>query len=334
MFDFEMEKLQKEVKRRSASRVLIQLPEGLKPYGPRLAETIEETGAEAIVAADPCYGACDLMIEEAEGLNADLVVHFGHSPMPGFDRPRHLPIVFFEAKAMLSLKPAVRKALPLLKAWKRIGLATTVQHVDQLNEAKEALVRAGKTVAVGDAGRLRYAGQVTGCDYSNVDAITGDVDCFLFVGGGHFHAIGVALATSKPTTVADPYDVKVFSVNYEAERIRKQRWASIQEATRGERFGILIGLKSGQKRLEKAFQIRNKLTAIGKKTSLLAVREVASESLAEFPTIDVYVNTACPRISLDDTARFRKPVLTVNEALVVAGEITWEQLLKRGWLED
>lgn len=334
MFDLDREKLQKEVKTHGASRVLIQLPEGLKPYGPRLAETIEETGAEAIIAADPCYGACDLMIEEAKGLNADLVVHFGHSPMPGFDKPRHLPIVFFEAKAMLSLKPAVRKALPLLKAWKRIGLVTTVQHADQLDEAKQTLVRAGKTVAVGDAGRLRYAGQVTGCDYSNVDAITGHVDCFLFVGGGHFHAIGVALATSKPTTVADPYDVKAFSVNHEAERIRKQRWVSIREATRAERFGILIGLKSGQKRLEKAFQIRKKLTAIGKKTSLLAVREVASESLAEFPTMDAYVNTACPRISLDDSARFRKPVLTVNEALVVAGEITWEQLLKRGWFED
>jgi 2-(3-amino-3-carboxypropyl)histidine synthase len=274
------------------------------------------------------------MIEEAKGLNADLVVHFGHSPMPGFDKAGHLPIVFFEAKAMLSLKPAVRKALPLLKAWKRIGLVATVQHVDQLDEAKVILVRAGKTVTVGDAHKLKYAGQVTGCDYSNVDAITDDVDCFLFVGGGHFHAIGVALATSKPTTVADPYDVKAFSVDHEAERIRKQRWASIQEATRGERFGILIGLKSGQKRLEKAFQIRDRLTAIGKKTALLAVREVASESLEEFPTIDVYVNTACPRISLDDTARFRKPVLTANEALVVAGEITWDQLLKRGWFED
>jgi 2-(3-amino-3-carboxypropyl)histidine synthase len=54
----------------------------------------------------------------------------------------------------------------------------------------------------------------------------------------------------------------------------------------------------------------------------------------EFPTIDAYVNTACPRLSLDDASRFRKPVLTPNEALVVAGELTWEELCRRGLLEN
>ena len=41
----------------------------------------------------------------------------------------------------------------------------------------------------------------------------------------------------------------------------------------------------------------------------------------EFPTIDAYVNTACPRISLDAPGKFQKPVLTVNEFMVVSGEV-------------
>jgi len=331
-FDFEEEKLREEVKKRGAKRVLIQLPEGLKPHGPELARIVEETGALPIISADPCYGACDLAVQEAQSLNADLIVHFGHTAVRS--RPGSTPTLYIEAKSNLTLKPALRKALPLLKAWKRIGLLTTVQHVEHLNEARDMLLSAGKAVAVGDAGKLKYAGQVIGCDYSNPCSVTEVVDGFLFLGGGRFHAIGVALATSKPTVAADPYEARAYSVDRDAERIRRQRWATIQEATKAERLGILIGLKSGQNRFKEALHVRKKLLRTGKKPTLLAIREITPESLVQYPTIAAYVNTACPRVSLDDASRFQKPVLTVSEALVVAGEITWEQLLRKGWFAE
>lgn len=333
-FDFEENRLKDEVKRRHSKRVLIQLPEGLKPHGPRLAELIASTGAVSIVSATPCYGACDLAVQEAEALKADLVIHFGHSSLQATDTLGSTPVVYFETKAILNLHETIKRASSLLKPWKRIGLITTVQHLDRLGEAKEALLKAGKSVAIGNAGKLRYAGQVIGCDYSNATAVEKDADAFLFVGGGRFHAIGVALTTSKPTIVADPYEGRAYSVDAEAERIRRQRWASIKAASRAERFGVLIGLKSGQMRLKKALHISRKLKNVGKECTLLAIREFTPESLMQFTTIDAYVNTACPRISLDDASRFHRPVLTVNEALVAVGEITWDQLLRRGWFED
>jgi len=331
IFNLEEARLKEEVQRRGVKRVIIQLPEGLKPDGPRLAALVEKAGAIAIVSADPCYGACDLAVQEAESLGADLIVHFGHSKMVGM--PERVPIIYIEAKAEVTLKTAVEKSLPLLEPWKRIGLVTTVQHLDMLGEAREILLKAGKSVAVGDAERFMYPGQLIGCDYSNAQAVAKDVDAFLFVGGGRFHAIGVALATRKPTVVADPYERRAYSVDSEAQKIVKQRWRSIQEAMESERFGILIGLKSGQRRLEEALHVRDKLEKVGKKTTLLAIREVTPEAIMEFPTINTYVNTACPRISLDEATKFQKPVLTINEALVVAGELTWKQLLKKGWFE-
>jgi len=330
-FNLETTRLKREIEKRGAKRVFIQLPEGLKPEGPRLAAIVEKTGALAIVSADPCYGACDLAVQEAESLGADLVVHFGHSRMPS--KTERVSIIFIEATTSLSLKSAVVKALPSLEPWKRIGLVTTVQHVNMLGEARNLLLKAGKSVAVGDAGRLKYAGQVIGCDYSNAKSVEKDVDAFLFVGGGRFHAIGVALATSKPTVVADPYERRAYSVDAETQKIVRQRWASIRAAMKGIHFGILVGLKSGQNRLEKALQIREKLEKIGKATTLLAIRRVTPLALLEFPSIDAFVNTACPRIGLDDAAKFQKPVLTINEVLVAAGGLTWQKLLKRGWFE-
>jgi 2-(3-amino-3-carboxypropyl)histidine synthase len=80
-FDFEEERIKQEIAKLGAKRVLLQLPEGLKPEGPRLAKIIEGTGALPIISADPCYGACDLATAEAERLGIDLIIHFGHAKL-------------------------------------------------------------------------------------------------------------------------------------------------------------------------------------------------------------------------------------------------------------
>lgn len=331
LFDFEEERVKQEILKLGAKRVLIQLPEGLKPEAPRVAKIVEKCGALPIVSADPCYGACDLSTVEAEGLGVDLIIHYGHSKLMKYER---VPTVYIEARATLNVDEAVGKALPLLEKWHKIGLVTTVQHVQAVDHVREILVRAGKVVVIGDAGRMSYPGQVIGCDYSNAKSVAKDVQAFLFVGGGQFHALGVALSTSKPTVVADPYDGRAFQVDKEAGRITKQRWASIKAAQKAKSFAVLVGLKPGQKRIEEAVDVKQRLEEKGKTAVLFAVREVTPEVLMEFPTIEAYVNTACPRISVDDASKFRKPVLTVNEALVVVGELSWEELCKKGLLEN
>jgi 2-(3-amino-3-carboxypropyl)histidine synthase len=330
-FDFEEERIKQEIAKLGAKRVLLQLPEGLKPEGPRLAKIIEKAGALPIVSADPCYGACDIATAEAESLGIDLIIHFGHAKLVKHER---VSTVYVEARATVKVDAAVEQAIPLLSEWGKIGLATTVQHVQALDHAREILVRARKIVVIGDAGRINYFGQVSGCDYSNVKSIVNDVDAFLFIGGGRFHALGIALATSKPTIIADPYERRAYSIDDEAQKILKQRWACVEEAEHAKTFGILIGLKAGQKRLDEALKIKETVEKLGKTACLFAVREILPEALMEFPTVDAYVNTACPRISLDAASKFSKPVLTVNEFMVVSGESSWENLLKKGLFEN
>ncbi len=330
-FDLEEERVKQAILKLGAKRVLIQVPEGLKPEAPHISKAIEKLGVQAIISADPCYGACDLAISEAESLGADLIIHYGHTKLVKYER---VPTLYVEARATLKVDSTVEKALPLLEKWRKIGLATTVQHVQALDEVREMLIRSGKTVVVGDTRRLSYPGQIVGCDYSNVISIAKDVEAFLFLGGGQFHALGVAISTSKPTVVADPFDDRAFSVDAEAEKIFKQRWASIEEAKKAKNFGVLIGIKPMQRRLEEALAVKEKLEEDGKTVHLLAAKEITPEVLMEFPTIEAFVNTACPRISLDDASKFRKPVLTANEALVVVGRLSWEELCKKGLLES
>jgi 2-(3-amino-3-carboxypropyl)histidine synthase len=160
------------------------------------------------------------------------------------------------------------------------------------------------------------------------------VDAYLFIGGGKFHAIGVALSTSKPTIVADPYERKAFPIQNKTANILKKRWAIIHEAKQAERMGILVGLKTGQKRLKKAIELKRIADDLRKKTTLLAVTEITPEVLMQFPSIDAFINTACPRVSLDDSGRFRKPLLTPREMLVALDQLNWEELCKEGWFEN
>jgi len=326
-FDFEEERLKKEIVRLGAKRVLLQLPEGLKPEGLLLAKIIEKTGALPFISADPCYGACDIAFDEAESLSADLIVHFGHSRFLTHEK---VPAVYIEARATVAIDKAVEQSLPLLSKYPKIGLATSVQHLQALIRARDILISAGKTVAIGQSDQVSYPGQVLGCNYANVKSIADEVDAFLFIGGGLFHALGVALSTSKPTFIADPYDNRAFSIDGEAQKIIKQRWASIEEAKGAKTFGIIIGLKPGQKKVDLALKIKSWAEKHGYATYLLASKEITPETLMQFPSIDAYVNTACPRISLDASEKFSKPVLTVNEFMVAVGESSWENMLKRG----
>jgi len=330
-FDLEEERLKREIIKLEAKKVLLQLPEGLKPEAVRLAKTIQKLGALPIISGDPCYGACDLAIQDAESLGADLIVHFGHTKMVKHER---IPTLYIEARANLNVEKAVEKAIPLLENYNQVGLATTVQHVHMLEAAKELLLEANKTVAIGDSGHLPYAGQVTGCDYSNVKAVAKEVEAFLLICGGRFHAVGVELATRKPTIVAEPYLRKAFTVEKEARKILNQRWATIQEAKEAKNFGIIVGLKTGQKKFEKALSIKEKLVKAGKNAFLLALKEISPQALTQFPSFEAYVNTACPRVGLDEASKFRAPILTPEELAVMLGEKSWEKLCSEGLFQN
>jgi 2-(3-amino-3-carboxypropyl)histidine synthase len=330
-FDFEEELIKREIAKLGAKHVLLQLPEGLKPEAPKIAKAIEKNGALPIISVDPCYGACDLALCEAEGLDVDLIVHFGHAKMVKHEK---VPTIYVEARATVPVEEALFQAMPLLSNYTKIGLATSVQHLQTLDQVRELLTLAGKTVIVGDTGKIAYPGQVSGCNYSNAKSIAKDVEAFLFVGGGMFHALGIALSTAKPTVIADPYDNRALLVNDQAQKILRQRFASIQQAKEAKTFGIVVGLKPGQKHLDAALKLKELAEKAGKTAYVLAGREITPEVLLEFPSIDAYVNTACPRISLEATSKFSKPVLTQSEFMVASGEVSWESLLSSGLFEN
>ena len=329
MYDLEEDRLIAEITGRGARRLLIQLPDGLKSEGPRLASLIrEKTGADVFVSASPAWGACDLSLDAAARLKADLLVHYGHNEFLR-DGSNGIPVVYIPAKSRHEIIPVVEKALPLLEGT-RIGLATVVQHLHTLPETTRFLESKGFRVQQPGRGPWAHeTGQVLGCDYFGLKRIEPEVDSFLVI-GSYFHALGASLSIQKPTILADPYDGTVRLLDQDRARIIRQRYAMVEKARQANNFGIIVSTKPGQSNPTIALNIQHQLEENGKKAVILYADEVVPEKLLDFTDIEAFVDTACPRLALDDPERFSKPIVTRDEIMVAIGAWTWEQLLERG----
>ena len=60
--DFQLDELVEKIQAGEHRLVALQLPEGLKIQALDMIDSLEaNTDAQIIIAADPCYGACDLV---------------------------------------------------------------------------------------------------------------------------------------------------------------------------------------------------------------------------------------------------------------------------------
>ncbi len=74
-YDVELERVVEEIRKSNVSSVLVQLPDGLKPWAVVIVDYLSERcGADIRVWLGSCFGACDLPDSDA-----DLVVQFGHA---------------------------------------------------------------------------------------------------------------------------------------------------------------------------------------------------------------------------------------------------------------
>lgn len=75
-------------------------------------------------------------------------------------------------------------------------------------------------------------------------------------------------------------------------------------------IGIMVTIKPGQYSYRKAVEIKEKLDKKGKKCFIFVFDTLDASEMGNFPFIDFWINTACPRIADD---RDKKNVIDMNE---------------------
>ena len=333
MYDLELDRVVSEIKTRKAGRVLLQLPDGMRPFASQLVKMIEEsTGAKVFLSGDSCYGACDIALNQAKQLGVDLIVHYGHSPMV---KHPEMPVIYVHASIDIDVDKLIEAVLPSLREYESIGLTTTVQHAHQVEEMKKKLTEKGVSVLVGGGtGKTPLDAQILGCSYMTAINIMERVDAFLYVGGGQFHPSGIVMSTGKPVIIANPYNGEVSGIEEgDLMDLAKRRMAAVTIAKTSKRFGILVSSKPGQNNLEKAVELQKMLKEQGKEALLIYMDEIRAEHINNYSEPEILVNTACPRIAVDGINGIDRPMLTINETEVVLGLRRWEELWGNAYME-
>jgi len=329
MYDIDLTSAISEIKRLKARVVALQVPEGLKKRAYQFAEDLEkESGAEVLVVAEPCFGACDIPSSLFEMVDA--IVNVGHSPIPSVKFGK--PVVFVAARSKVPVTDQLKKSVGLLQ--EPVGVLATSQHLLELDEVIEGRESMGiKTkISEGDS-RISHAGEVLGCNYTAATALAKDVNSYLLIGSGSFHALGVHLATGKKIVVLDPNLEEPREIDQIKDKILRQRHAVIERAENARVFGIIIGEKIGQRRMRRAKELRKLLRWKRKDAALILMDKFDPDKLRSL-SFDAYVSTACPRIAIDDVAMYDKPLLTPQELEIVLGVRKWENYTFDQMTED
>ncbi len=325
--DFEKEKLVEELKKRKPKKVLVQLAEGIKQNSGEIKKEIEELGIKVIFSGETSWGACDIAIDEAKSVGADLIVHFGHAQFI----ETSFPVIYVEVKDILDLNSLLEKSLEFFKDYKTLGLSYSIQHRHDIDKViKFYEEKAKKIILSKKKGTNAYEGHITGCNYQGLKEIQNQVECFVII-GNRFHSIGATLAVKKPVFLIDVYNDEIKTMEGVKDEILKQRIVAIEKLKDAKNIGIIIGTKCGQK-FGSPEKLIEKLEEKEKNVTIITMNELTPEKIMNFYKIDVFIELACPRIALNDFANYPKPILTSREAEVALGEISWDEILEQGLL--
>jgi len=304
------------IEEKRPSRIVINAPGGLLLQTMDLMKAVERKyGVQCVLVGDSCFGICDTVDNEVEKLGATMALHIGHNATVQTVGDYTYLV---DAKDDVKFETVVQRSIPMLSKYKRIGLATFSQHLDELEPVKRQLEGAGFEVYLGRKNSLLLASQTFGCDFSTVFENTEKVDAFCYLGQSEFHAVGVALATGKPTFLLDPYMEEMRDMRAEAEERQKRAILAVYKALDARVFGVVTGLKEGQIMTARSKWITGRLEANGKKVVQLAIRDITPDRLAQYTHVEAFVQTACPRISIDGYT-FKKPVLSIPQADALVG---------------
>jgi len=215
------------------------------------------------------------------------------------------------------LKQFIKKKAP-----NSIALFASIQFSDLNNFIKE-IEKLNVKVNITKAKRTHTALQILGCDCykdSFKVPIIEQSDLIVYVGDGLFHPKALLLSQIKnkkikSVIIYNPITNEVKElIKKDIEQQVKKMKANLRKYLNAEKIGILVSIKPGQRYFNLAKQLKEQLREQNKKAYIFIDNTFDLNSLENYPFIQCWVNTACPRIGTDDIITINKPMINIKEA--------------------
>ncbi|MAG40221.1 hypothetical protein CMI41_04620 [Candidatus Pacearchaeota archaeon] len=203
-----------------------------------------------------------------------------------------MEVLHIEARKKFDFDKINWKALDELKL-EEVSLAASVQYLDLLKEVKDYLEEKDIKVIVKKG--AYHDGQVLGC---NPVAFDENAKTLLLLCDGKFHALNNALRLGR--------EISVFNGD-RIENVAKEDIDKMKAKIKGKqakflssnKIGLLVSTKLGQE--SKNFKkVAEKIEAKGKEIYVFSTDNIDVNEFENFNYIEMWVNTACFGIGLDD----------------------------------
>lgn len=197
---------------------------------------------------------------------------------------------------------------------KNVTLALSIQYIDNAKEIVKQLNTYGIKVNLFKGYHSKYSGQMIGCDMVK-DCQGGEA--FFYVGDGLFHPYTLIMRSECQAHCYFPYSGEYKLIGEkEVKQIVQRHTAAQFKLVQAKNIGIIATTKYGQNNLKSALELK-KFLKEKKKVTVFISDTLDFNELENFPFVEIWINTMCPRISYDDQLKFRKLVLDIRDAIEV-----------------
>ncbi|KDR83372.1 hypothetical protein GALMADRAFT_219201 [Galerina marginata CBS 339.88] len=190
-------------------------------------------------------------------------------------------------------------------------------------------------------------GEILGCTAPRLQ----NVDALIYLGDGRFHLESIMIANPDvPAFRYDPYSKKLTRERYDHNEMQTVRDEAVQaarksitalsdnpaltdEVSTSPLWGVILGTLGRQGNLKQMQAVTHQLQA--SRTPIPYVQILLSElspaKLALFdPHVSTFIQTSCPRLSIDWGYAFEKPLLSPYETAVAVGKTpSWTDTISR-----
>ncbi|XP_059655042.1 uncharacterized protein LOC132302174 isoform X2 [Cornus florida] len=354
--DYEIARTANFIRSRNFTRVALQFPDELLKDSIRVVSALRDKlrslnkpcgediqnnrDVGLYVMADTTYGSCCVDEVGASHINADCVIHYGHTC---FSPTSTLPALFVFRKAPINISNCAENLFyHASTSDKPVVVLFGLEYAHAIKDIKEALIAKssssnasasrfelhcadvicsvmspsenlktsnGHDGLVGNLTANEDCGEAACAKYS-IGGLTWNLperhkieDCLLYwIGYDNLAFANVVLTFNGCEIVRyDAAENSLVTDLSQQRRILKRRYYLVEKAKDANIIGILVGTLG---------------VGAGKKAYTLVMGRPNPAKLANFPECDIFIYVSCPQTALLDSKEFLAPVITPFEAML------------------
>ena len=320
---FEINRCIEFIESNNYQRVALQLPDELMAFAQLVSNMIEKKiNRKVYVLADTSYGSCCVDEVAAQHINADALIHFGHSCLSNTE---HLPVLYVFGRAVINNTDFLEKLKEMFAdKSEHILLFYDVSFYNALKNVLPEIQKMYCNTCFTEIDQVdQYISGNNNINEQSSTALSGrkftiscDLSCYkiLFVGCECITLRNLILTLNKNQFFT--YDPSTLTMRRETLNVNKslmRRYYLIEKAKDSQIIGIVMGTLGVKRYKEMVDRLKAVLKHAGKKFYTFVVGKVNVAKMANFMEIDIFVLIACPENSLIDSKEFYKPIVTPYE---------------------